>query len=83
MQEKIIQLESDGKKKAFELMMIFDDNNFKYAALSDIEKTDDVIIMKMIDIDDEYVFETIQNEEKAKELFVKFVSLWETEEESE
>lgn len=81
MEGQIIQLESDGKKNAFELLMIFDDNNAQYAALSDIENNDDIVIMKMYEVNGEYVFETIESELKAKQLFVKFSSLWETEEE--
>ncbi len=80
MQEKIIQLESDGKKKAFEMLMIFDDNNMQYAAFADIEDEDSIVIMKMLFENGEYIFETIENELKAKQLFVKFSSLWETEE---
>lgn len=72
MKEQIIQLENNGTKKAFEMLMIFDDNNSQYAAFSDIEDGEDIVIMKMIDIDGEYVFETIESELKAKQLFVKF-----------
>lgn len=81
MQGQIIQLESDGEKRAFELLMIFDDNNSQYAAFADIEEDDSIVIMKMMENDGEYVFETIENELKTKQLFVKFSSLWETEEE--
>jgi len=81
MQGQIIQLESNGEKKAFELMMIFDDNDAEYAAFSDVEDDEGIVIMKMIEVDGEYVFETIENELKAKQLFVKFSSLWETEKE--
>ena len=81
MQGKIIQLESNGEKRAFELMMMFDDNNSQYAAFADIEEDDSIVIMKMMEVEGEYVFETIENELKAKQLFVKFSSLWETEEE--
>lgn len=80
MQGKIIQLENDGEKKSFELLMMFEDNDAKYAAFSDIEEDDSIVIMKMFEIDSEYVFETIESELKAKQLFVKFSSLWETEE---
>ena len=80
MQGQIIQLESDGEKKAFEMLMIFDDNNFKYAAFADVEDEDGIVIMKMLEENGEYVFETIESELKAKQLFVKFASLWETEE---
>jgi len=81
MEGQIIQLESEGRKKAFELLMIFDDNNSKYAAFSDIEEDDSIVIMKMIEMNGEYVFETIENELKAKQLFVTFSSLWEESEE--
>jgi len=80
MQGKIVQLENDGEKKSFELLMMFEDNDAKYAAFSDIEEDDSIVIMKMFEIDSEYVFETIESELKAKQLFVKFSSLWETEE---
>ena len=83
MQGQIIQLESDGEKKAFELLMMFDDNNSQYAAFSDVENDEGIVIMKMIDEDGEYIFETIESELKAQELFVKFLSLWETEEEDD
>jgi len=79
MQGQIIQLAGDGGKKAFELLMMFDDNNSQYAAFSDIENDDGIVIMKMIEEDGEYIFETIESELKAQELFVKFLSLWETE----
>ncbi len=81
MEGQIIQLESEGLKKAFELLMMFDDNNSQYAAFADIDDDESVVIMKMIEIDGEYVFETIESELKAKQLFVKFLSLWETQEE--
>lgn len=81
MQGQIIQLESDGQKKAFELLMVFDDNNAHYAAFADVEDDEGIVIMKMIEENGEYIFETIENELKAKQLFVKFSSLWETEEE--
>lgn len=81
MEGQIIQLESNGEKKAFELLMMFDDNNAQYAAFADVEDDEGIVIMKMFQIDGEYVFETIENELKAKQLFVKFSSLWETEEE--
>ena len=81
MEGQIIQMESEGQKKAFELLMIFDDNNSQYAAFADIEEDDSIVIMKMIEIDGEYVFETIENELKAKQLFVTFSSLWEESEE--
>ena len=80
MQGKIVQLENDGEKKSFELLMMFEDDDAKYAAFSDIEEDDSIVIMKMFEIDSEYVFETIESELKAKQLFVKFSSLWETEE---
>ncbi|MBN2879132.1 MAG: DUF1292 domain-containing protein [Clostridia bacterium] len=83
MQGQIIQLESDGGKKAFELLMMFDDNNSQYAAFSEIENDEGIVIMKMIEEDGEYIFETIESELKAQELFVKFLSLWETEEEDD
>lgn len=81
MEGQIIQLESEGQKKAFELLMIFDDNNSQYAAFADIEEDDSIVIMKMIEVDGEYVFETIESELKAKQLFVTFTSLWEESEE--
>lgn len=81
MEGQIIQLESDGIKKAFELMMVFDDNNSQYAAFADIEEDNSIVIMKMIEVDGEYVFETIENELKAKQLFVTFTSLWEEDDE--
>ena len=81
MEGQIIQLESEGQKKAFELLMIFDDNNSQYAAFADIEEDDSIVIMKMIEVDGEYVFETIESELKAKQLFVTFSSLWEESEE--
>jgi len=81
MERQIIQLESEGEKKAFELLMMFDDNNSQYAAFSDIEDDESIVIMKMMENDGEYVFETIESELKAKQLFVKFLSLWETQEE--
>ncbi len=81
MEGQIIQLESEGVKKAFELLMMFDDNNSQYAAFADIDDDESVVIMKMIELDGEYFFETIESELKAKQLFVKFLSLWETQEE--
>ena len=81
MEGQIIQMESEGQKKAFELLMIFDDNNSQYAAFADIEDDDSIVIMKMIEENGEYVFETIENELKAKQLFVTFTSLWEENEE--
>ncbi|MEX1376844.1 MAG: DUF1292 domain-containing protein [Eubacteriales bacterium] len=81
MEGQIIQLESEGQKKAFELLLIFDDNNSQYAAFADIEEDDSIVIMKMIEESGEYVFETIENELKAKQLFVTFTSLWEESEE--
>ena len=83
MKGKIIQLESNGEKRAFEMLMIFDDNDSQYAAFEDIEADEGIVIMKMIETDGEYVFETIESELKAKQLFVKFSSLWETEEENQ
>jgi len=81
MEGQIIQLESEGEKKAFELLMVFDDNDSQYAAFADIDDDESIVIMKMIEDDGEYVFETIENELKAKQLFVEFLSLWETQEE--
>ena len=80
MEGQIIQLENDEEKRACELLMMFEDQGVQYAALSDIDENDSVIIMKMIESEGEYTFETIGNELKAKELFVRFLSLWETEE---
>ena len=81
MEGQIIQLESEGEKKAFELLMVFDDNDSQYAAFADIDDDESIVIMKMIEDDGEYVFETIESELKAKQLFVEFLSLWETQEE--
>lgn len=78
--DAIIQLNHEDGSQAFEFLMAFDYQGKRYAALQPLDEEDGTVaIMEIVEMDDESVLETIEDEMKAKALFVHFVSLWETE----
>lgn len=78
METKIIKLHDNDTAKDYELLMVFDKDQEQYAALCDINDEESVIIMQLVAAGEEYIFETIEDENLAQELFVEFVSQWET-----
>jgi len=80
MSNQIIELFNDGAPERFEHLLSFDYNGVEYAAMHPLcEDEDSVAIFKFEKSNDgELYFSTIDDEDLAKQIFVHFISIWET-----
>lgn len=79
MDKNIIKLNSEGKEEAFKLLRSFEYKGLQYVALSLINDDESIVIMELLEDENGDYLETINDDMKAKSLFIHFVSLWETE----
>lgn len=79
MKDNIIELTIDDSNETFEVLLRFRFKGNDYIALRpESEEEDSVAIFNINKADnDEEIYCTITDENKAKEVFVHFISLWE------